>query len=64
VGKGALLRAVPTGLRPLVGTLRFAHPTALPYDRNAAELCPGIPKAAIANYSNVAAASLIFAFKS
>jgi hypothetical protein len=26
VGKGALLRAVPTGPVPLVGTLRFAHP--------------------------------------
>ena len=35
VGKGALLRAVPTtGLRPfLVGTLRFAHPTTPPYDK-------------------------------
>jgi len=29
VGKGALLHAVPTGRRPLVGTLRFAHPTTL-----------------------------------
>ena len=27
-------RAVPTKPQPLVGTLRFAHPT-LPYDRNA-----------------------------
>jgi hypothetical protein len=26
VGKGALLRAVPTNPRRLVGTLRFAHP--------------------------------------
>jgi len=48
VGKGALLRAVPTGQRPLVGTRSlssggpeagpggFAHPTALAYDRKSA----------------------------
>src|SRR5260370_39422022 len=48
VGKGALLRAVPTGQRPLVGPRSlssgvpeagpggFAHPTALPYDRKSA----------------------------
>jgi hypothetical protein len=28
-------RAVPTRTRPSVGTLRFAHPTMLPFDRNA-----------------------------
>jgi hypothetical protein len=47
VGKGALLRAVPakrpvsvgtrslSSGRPKAGPVGFAHPTTLPYDRNA-----------------------------
>jgi hypothetical protein len=34
LAKGALLRAVPTALQHWRGTIRFAHPTSVPYNRN------------------------------